>query len=167
MLEIKTFEDISRRIQSLDEDDLLGWFGIITDTYLTERELIILEAQKARTLNNMKQRELSVLYCVSQPCLSVKLRKLRTKIVSVYNFLKSERLIEEYMSIKEILTPRQYRTISYVLAGYTPKRIAQITNRTHINAIIGITRVRAIVGKKQRQYPLLKSFLYKYKKNFS
>lgn len=166
-MEIKRFEDVVARIQGADpEPGLLDWFRIITDFYLTPKDLVILEAQKAQIESQAKQRVLSVLYCVTQPYLSVKLRKLRTKITTIYELIRHEALIEEYSSAKSILTAYQYSILSYALAGHTQKEISTILGTTHVNAIICVNAAIERLVRHEDRFPHLCAYLKKYKKNF-
>lgn len=164
----KTFPEVAARINAIEDDaDLVAWFRIITDFYLTPKDTVILEAQKAQVESQAKQRVLSVLYCVTQPYLSVKLRKLRTKIVMLYEFIRNDSFIAEYEAACDILTPNQYKILAYVLAGCTQKDISIITKTTHVNAIIGANAVKAKLNAHRDMFPVLCAYLAKYKKNFS
>lgn len=162
-----TFEDVIKRIETISDDsDLVAWFRIITEFYLTDKDLVILEAQKAQIESNARQRVLSVLYCVTQPYLSVKLRKLRTKIVTLHGFLRNDSFVEEYFRVKSLLSPNQYRLLSYAMAGCTQKEISQIIGTTHVNAIICVNAAKTKIDNHRREFPILSAYLAKYKKNF-
>jgi len=164
---VTTFDDIAGTIRDTDLDDLMGWFRLITTTYLTAKEKVMLEAQKAQIDSRVKQRELSVLYCVAQPHLSVNLRKLRNKIVTIYGFLRCEQLLTEYEESRGIFTPHQHRILSHVLAGYTSKTIAAIHGTTHVNACICVSLLCKRLMLARSKYPILCKYVKQYKRNFA
>lgn len=166
MLKTRTFHDIAEELDELDDADLAKWFRVITGNYLTPSELVILDAQAAQVESKAKQRELSVLYCVSQPYLSVKLRKLRGKIVSLYNILRQPRLRQEFAIAKKHMTEYQYFLLSLVLAGKVPKEIAHVIETTHVNANMCVNAVFRKV-KAAGCLPAIANYLTKYKKNFA
>ena len=162
----KTFNDVVKEIQTLDPDNLLSWFRLVVDTYLTQKEKIILEAQKAQLSGQVKQRELSVIFSIAQPHLSVNLRKLKRKIVTVHAYLKEGKICTEYAAAPELFTVHQYRILSYVLAGYTPKAIARIHSTTHVNANICVSALLRKLQAQRAKYPAMCKFVEHYKRNF-
>jgi hypothetical protein len=167
MIKTRTFEDIAQDIQHLSADDTAGWFRVITETYLTPKDMLVLEAQKARLECKVKQRELSVIYCMSQPDISVRLRKFKQKVLTIYGFLTCDAFVEEYLAVRPFLSEFQYRLLSHVLAGYTPKHLAAMHNTTHVNYNICIKNLRSKLKKMQSEFPTLNRYLLKYKKNFA
>lgn len=160
-----TFEEVIKEIDPLEPGDLMKWLKVICKFYLTEQDITILDALKARYGAGYKQRELSVLFCMSQPFLSVKFKHIRIKILTLYNFLQSEALIEEYQRSKEYLTARQFSMLRLAMAGNSFYDIARVEKVTNPGVSLTFKTIMLRL-EKVGTCPLLVRFLKKYKGKF-
>ena len=160
-----TFEEVIKDTQPLESDDLMSWMQAICKYYLTEQDTIILDALRAKQEGKYKQRELSVLFCMSQPFLSVKFKHIRTKILTLYNFLQSDDLISQYNASPEDLTSRQFSLLRLIMAGNSFYDIARIEEVSLPDVSITFKLIVKRLSAADK-YPILVKFLYKYKGKF-
>jgi hypothetical protein len=160
-----SFEEVITDVEELEESDLHGWLKVIGKYYLTEQDAVVLDALRAKQEGKYKQRELSILFCMSQPFLSVKFKHIRTKILTLYNFLKCEDMLHEYLCCKKHLTDRQYSLLRLALAGNWFHEIAWVEKVSAPDVSITFkTVVRRL--EDAHEYPYLLKFLKKYKGKF-
>jgi transcriptional regulator len=159
-----SFDEVVDDVGGLEESDLLGWMKVIAKYYLTEQDAVVLDALQAKQ-EGRKQRELSILFCMSQPFLSVKFKHIRTKILTLYNFLKCEDMLQEYLRCRKHLTERQYSLLRLALAGNWFHEIAWVEKVSAPDVSITFkTVVRRL--EEAGEYPYLLKFLKKYKGKF-
>jgi len=160
-----TFEEVIKEVDQIEEGDLMSWMKTICKYYLNDRDLVVLDALKAKHEGKYKQRELSVLFCIAQPHLSDHFRRVRVKILTIYNFLQCDTLITEYFAAKADLTPRQFSLLQLAMAGnsfYDIARVERVSN-PDVSITFKLMLQRLV---KTKRYPYLVKFLHKYKGKF-
>ena len=160
-----TFEEVIKEIEYLEPGDLMSWMQVICKYYLTDQDATVLDALRAKQEGKYKQRELSVLFCMSQPFLSVKFKHIRTKILTLYNFLQSEEMLQEYLVSKSDLTARQYSLLQLAMAGNSFYDIARVEKVSKPDVSITFKLIVTRL-EKTGKYPLMVKFLRKYKGKF-
>jgi DNA-binding CsgD family transcriptional regulator len=160
-----TFEEVIKEIDVLEPEDLSGWLQVICKFYLSDRDIIILEALKAQQEGKYKQRELSVLFEIAQPHLSDHFKRTCTKILNLYKFLQCDDMVVEYFAAKADLTTRQFSLLQLAMAGNSFYDIAKVEKAS--NAYVSTT-FKVVVGRLEatKKYPYLVKFLYRYKSKF-
>jgi DNA-binding CsgD family transcriptional regulator len=160
-----TFEEVIKEMDQLETSDLMGWMTLICKHYLSERDIVILEALKAKTEGKYKQRELSVLFAIAQPHLSDNFRRIRLKILNLYNFLQCDNMVSEYFAAKVDLTKKQYSLLQLAMAGNSFYDIAKVEQVSNPDVSIMFKTVLAKL-EATKKYPYLVKFLYRYKGKF-
>jgi hypothetical protein len=117
-----TFDDVVRDIEAISGNSLSEWLEIITRYYLTDGDLLTLDAMRTRYAGDMsgggyKQRELSIMFTVPQWILSRRIHKVRTRIYKLYGFLSDHEVINAYRQCKSVVTPKQYALLGLLMAG--------------------------------------------------
>ena len=160
-----TFEEVIKEVELLEPGDLAEWMKLICKYYFTDRDLTILEALKVKQEGKHKQRELSILFCIAQPHLSDSFKSIRVKILTLYNFLQSEDMIQEYMRSRVDLTDRQFSLLQLAMAGNSFYDIARVEKVSKPDVSITF---RIMVGRLEKagKYPIMLKFLYKYRGKF-
>ena len=160
-----TFEEVIKEADQLEPGDLSEWMKLICKYYFNDRDLLILEALKVKQEGKHKQRELSILFCIAQPHLSENFKRIRIKILTLYNFLQSEPLVHEYLTCRPDLTEWQFSLLQLAMAGnsfYDIARVEKVSNPdVSITFRLMVTRL-----EKAGKYPIMVKFLHRYKGKF-
>jgi len=160
-----TFEEVMKETDGLEANDLMAWMKLICKYYFNERDLMILEALKAKHEGKYKQRELSILFCIAQPHLSENFKRIRIKILTLYNFLQSDDLMQEYSACRPELTDRQFSLLQLAMAGNSFYDIAKV-ERVSLPDVSITFRLMVSRLEKAGRYPTMVKFLHRYKGKF-